>query len=123
MRVIKTYVADDGTRFDNEYDCAAHEEKMRANVFADSALLFDEDGKRLPLTCDNFGEATFIICKTTASAEYMLEEFGRTWENPWMKDCSGPKAGAWIYFHQEWIEADELLGAFNLIKKLMEENE
>ena len=74
MRVIKTYIADDGKRFDSEYECMEYEEKLRSNKFADSAFLFDQDGKKLPLTGDGFEQAYFIICKTEEAADYLYEE-------------------------------------------------
>lgn len=118
MKIIKTYVADDGTRFDNEYDCITHEEILRSNQFSDTAFLFDKQGNKLPLTCDAFGDAYFIVCKTKEAAEYLKDEFGGTWENPWMHNPVGKEF--WVYFGDSWYSAETLENIINLAHEVFE---
>ena len=49
MRIL--YIADDGTEFDNEFDCEVYEETNRHNT-AYNIEVYDLDGNRLTLTKD-----------------------------------------------------------------------
>lgn len=120
MKVISTYIADDGTEFENSWECEKYEAKCRSNKFKDVALLFDEKGQRLPLTDKGFEKANFIVAKTVEAAEYMVDEFGPGWTTPW--DEYGVVAGMWYYDGGDdgWGDVKELFALVDTIKKIKE---
>lgn len=119
MQVIKTYIADDGTKFDSEESCLNYEQDLRKKAFLDSALLFDKDGEKLPLTEQGFESSFFIICKTTAAAEYLFETFGDIWDSPWLS-TRNPQKGVWVFL-DEWVPAKNIFETSDCVKKLMED--
>lgn len=121
MTVKKIYISDDGIEFQNEWECADYEAKIRANRFKDAALLFDKDGKPLCLTEKGFEEAWFIRCKTKEAAEYLFNEFGDTYDNPWWgSHAYDLKAGCWYYEGDYWLATDELLRLADIVKSIIE---
>lgn len=116
MRVIKTYVAEDGTTFDNEQECAEYEEELRINTFADTALLFDEEGNKMPLSAMNFERAIYIKAVTDEAAAFMAEEF-RYCDNPWWNSDTA-KAGCWVFFGDAWRPIEDILEMARIIEQI-----
>ncbi len=118
-----TFIADDGTVFDDEYDCIRYEEKFRFNEFKDSILFFNEKGNELPVGSDYFDKCYYFICKTDESAAYLYQELMNDYDLPWpIKNYS--HAGAWMWYNEKWIEIKEFLKTAKIaekIYKLMEE--
>lgn len=64
MKVITTYMADDGATFATEEECKRHEEKHTKSfyeVYDINALFFDEEGNRLSGTFDYLMERCYYI--------------------------------------------------------------
>lgn len=116
MVVVKTYIAEDGTHFDTEWECADYESKLRMNAFKDTALLFDIHGQRLPLKEKNFEAAYYIKALTDEAAEYMAE-LASGWENPWGRSKEA-KAGFWVYIGDEWTPAKTILDMAEIINRI-----
>ncbi len=116
MKIIETYVAEDGTEFNNEQECCEYEEKLRAQPFADTALLFDAEGNKMSLSAVSFENATYIKAVTDEAAAYMAKEF-KDWDNPWWN--SGiVEAGCWAYFGDGWEPVEDILAMARIIKRI-----
>lgn len=111
MRKEIIYYADDGTKFDDEYECEEYEQKIKSNKFKDTALLFDEYGKRLYLTSDGYESAVYIVCKTSEAAEFIYEQMGHSLYTPWDSYRATPCAGCWKWDNDvdKWVSVEELL--------------
>lgn len=124
MTIETTYIADDGTRFDNEWDCERHEAKKRAEEFKDTAFLFDHDGKILSLDGDGFEEACYLKAITDDAARYMAEIFAG-WCTPWNSEYSdltqSIKAGCWAYINGMWTSTDDVKNIVKTLRKIGEE--
>lgn len=78
MKKICYYIADDGTKFDEQFKCEEYEQKLKADSFYDTLECYDVDGKKLSLfdeeyVVDNVGCA---IIKNKEAFDYfsnMLE--------------------------------------------------
>lgn len=116
MQVIKTYIAEDGTRFDCEDDCLRYEQSLKAKAFADQALLFDMDGEPLEISDSGFEAAYFIVCKTVAAADFLYENYG-SWDNPWDRD--GVSEGVWVYWDDDWYRANAILELSDKLRHVM----
>lgn len=124
MEVIKTYVACDGKKFEDEWECQEYEEALEATKYQDTALLFDLGGKPLPLSQEGFQGAFIVKAVTDEAAQYMAEAFHDYW-NPWSRDCrwtpSEAKAGCWIFIdnNDDWVPASEYLKTADILRKIV----
>lgn len=60
MRIVTTYVADDGTRFTTEEDCLEYEKTELHFVSLKDVLLFDSEGKEIKKTSFFIDMAQFL---------------------------------------------------------------
>lgn len=115
-----TYIAYDGTEFQYEGECEAYEDELKNNEFQDVALLFDCEGKPLPLTERAFEETTFIYCKTDEAATFLQEKF-HSMVTPWWTR-SAAKKGCWLWgFNnsEDWIPAEEYLDRAKILQDIL----
>lgn len=118
MTTVTTYIAEDGTKFDSEWECMDYEAEQEAKEYADTAFLFDDKGERLSLHSDSFNEAFFIKATTNEAAQFMAERF-EGWSTPWYDRGIAPQAGMWVFFNEEWTALEEIEHAYKMMQKLM----
>lgn len=106
MKEVKYYVAEDGTKFDDEDECLEYESKTAERIFKDTAFLFDEKGRQLPLSGNAFDVAIYIKATTDAAARFMAEKFG-DWTTPW-NQMGIIKPGCWAYVNDGWVSIEEI---------------
>ena len=111
MKII--YIADDGTKFDDEDECLAHERKirMRKANFAENIRLFSRDKEEFIFIDGDDYERAFFMEILTDEAAAMLEEWVREEYNSYMfNNKTIPTAGR-FYFDEtndEWVNVEEL---------------
>ena len=111
MEII--YIADDGTKFDDEDECLAHEKKirMRKANFAENIRLFSKDKEEFIFIDGDDYERAFFKEILTDEAAAMLEEWVREEYNSYMfNNKTIPTAGR-FYFDEtndEWVNVEEL---------------
>ena len=111
MEII--YIADDGTKFDDEDECLAHERKirMRKANFAENIRLFSKDKEEFIFIDGDDYERAFFMEILTDEAAAMLEEWVREEYNSYMfNNKTIPTAGR-FYFDEtndEWVNVEEL---------------
>ena len=111
MKII--YIADDGTKFDDEDECLAHERKirMRKANFAENIRLFSKDKEEFIFIDGDDYERAFFMEILTDEAAAMLEEWVREEYNSYMfNNKTIPTAGR-FYFDEtndEWVNVEEL---------------
>lgn len=113
MKEITIYIADDGKKFDNEGDCLKYEAQKAAEMYKDTAFIFDKGGKPLPLTHYAFEKAHYIKAVTDAAASYM-KDLANGWETPW--DEEEPKAGKWACIDEGWHSIEELKDMLEILE-------
>lgn len=117
MKVETIYVAEDGRKFNDEYDCILYERELKVKTLEETIFLFDQDGHKLPLTNDSVGEAYCIVSKSK-EASLLASELFDEYQNPFHLG----EAGTWYYFEDDrWISADEIITVANMIKTIEEE--
>ena len=77
MRIEKTYIADDGTKFDNERACVEYEQALNTEELSKYILCFDYMGRRI--TDYNWGRIKY--CKVMPGLENMPSNIVDTWLN------------------------------------------
>lgn len=117
-----TYIANDGTKFEDYNKCLDYENKDKYLEFKDTALLFDRNGNQMPLCANVFRYQTcYIKALTDEAAQFMAKTF-KEYNNPWTItswsdwDNYNPiKAGVWVRYEGKWISATELQSWLNIL--------
>lgn len=121
MEII--YIADDGTKFDDEDECLAHERKirMRKANFAENIRLFSRDKEEFIFIDSDDYERAFFMEILTDEAAAMLEEWVREEYNSYMfNNKTIPTAGR-FYFDEtndEWVNVEELRKKYESINAI-----
>lgn len=120
MKTIITYMADDGTKFDDEKKCIQHENKTLLREIKADCSIKKENGESISLydILDKWDDVAFIYVKTDEAA-YILNDYlcNGGYESPW--DNRETLAGAFYYapWCNEWISLDEYRTAVKLLEQ------
>lgn len=125
MIEIRYWVADDGTKFDDEYDCIQYERKKKLEEYKDDFVLYDEQINIIFPEEANTKQVCIIVVKTHAAAECISEWFNdEGYCNPFC-DCElGQEIGTWVYGDMidegdEWIKLEDKIEKLqNLIDRV-----
>ena len=108
MQEIIIYRADDGTDFEDEYDCREYEWQQTFDSNIQFVLL---DGKRRrldPVKTSSYENVWFIFVPNGTA----YQQLRKAWDNEWIDPCSPdflldntPKFGLWAY--DESISRDD----------------
>lgn len=122
MRKETIYIADDGAKFNTEYECDVYEFKKRLNDKKDTFMLFDSKFNET----NNIGIAYYIYVKNEDGIKILEELFDNEgYFTPWLRNNELRHLGV-FYFDdntQEWLDLDKelntLLGARNKISEMI----
>lgn len=113
MTEIRYWVADDGTKFEYEYDCIQYERKKKLEEFKDDFVLYDSHMDIIPFENADCGNISIMVIKSFAVAEYIRKWFNdEGYCNPFC-DCEfGQEIGTWVYGDMinegdEWIKLED----------------
>lgn len=120
MEII--YIADDGTKFDDEDECLAHERKMRMRKanFAENIRLFSRDKEEFIFIDGDDYERAFFMEILTDEAAAMLEEWVREEYGSYIFYNTDPIAGR-FYFDElidRWVSVEELRQKYESINAI-----
>lgn len=113
MIEIRFWQADDGTKFDEEYDCIQYERKKKLEECKDDFVFYNEQLNIIfPEEADT-EQVCIIVVKTPAAAEYIGEWFEYDGcENPFYGCKFGHEVGTWVYgelvkMGDEWVKLED----------------
>lgn len=111
MEII--YIADDGTKFDDEDECLAHERKLRMRQanFAQNVRLFSKDKEEfLFIDGDDYERAFFMEILTDEAAAFLEEWMQDEYNNSIFDNKTIPAAGRFYYdeLTDAWVNVEEL---------------
>ena len=123
MKTIMYFVAEDGTRFENEDECVRYERAAKANSFKNEISFYDADRK--PMNVDgDFDSVYFILVKSLGAAQWLINLCrDEGCESPF--DYRGVKPGLywwdddfghWRCWEEESDKLDEYAEYFQLFK-------
>lgn len=114
-----TYIADDGTQFDDEWECHEYEVELHAKKHKNAILLFDKYGEPLPLTSGGMDNTHFLVIKTDEAAQFLRDTYDSI-ELPWEYDEESV-SGAWYYDWRVdgWRTMDSYLKEAKLMEKIL----
>ena len=112
MKKVCYYVADDGTKFDDEYKCIRYERKKKLEKCKDEFVLYDE-GKNIIFPEEaNVEQICVIVIKTPLAAECVGEWFeDKGYYSPFCGCEFGYEVGTWVYgelveMGDEWVKLE-----------------
>lgn len=112
MIEIRFWQADDGTKFDDEYDCIRYERKKKLETYKDDFVFYDYKKYPIPPEEADAPKVCIIVVKTPAAAEYIGEWFEEEGcENPFCGCGFGHEVGTWVYgeiieLGDEWLKLE-----------------
>lgn len=126
-----TYVAFDGSEFDDEDDCLAYERTMKATDYEDEIFFYDSNRKPVPLNVEDLDDVYFVNIETEKASKWFLDrcrDSGAT--HPWTYDARRaepfPKTGFFWYDDngdwRHWQTEMESLRAIGDYFQLFEED-
>ena len=111
MTEIRYWVAEDGTKFDDEWECAQYERKIKLEKYKDDFVFLDHRKDTIPIEEVTTSEVIYIIVKNDRCAEAIGEWFISD-------ECADPFdgvyeqcVGTWVYGEvidrsDEWIKLE-----------------
>ena len=112
MIEIRFWQADDGTKFDDEYDCIQYERKKKLEDYKEDFIFYDYNKCLIPPEEADTEKICIIVVKTPAAAEYIGEWFEDDGcNNPFCGCEFGHEVGTWVYgelleMGDEWVKLE-----------------
>ena len=112
MKEVRYWLANDGTKFDDECDCIRYEKKKKFEHYKNDFAFYDEQKNIILPEEADVEEISIIVMKTPAAAEYVgdwFEEYGCY--NPFDGCEFGNEIGTWVWgelleMGDEWIKLE-----------------
>lgn len=129
MKEVIYYEANDGKRFDNEWECAQYEFDKDFAKIADMLVMWDGNGEKMKITHrTNLDRAYAIYCSSITAAIF-LKEWGERegvatpYSDIDIEGHSEVPLGEFVYFNEEWNEINEVIALFEKASRQINDNE
>ena len=101
MKEVCYYVADDGKRFDDRWECVEYERRVSLEKHKDDFVFLDYRKNVIPIKQATTEDVVYIIVKNAKCAETIDE---------WFKDdrCQSPFYGVYDEIEGTWVYGDIL---------------
>ena len=97
MQEICYYLADDGKKFDNRYECIEYEERKALEVYKDEFQFFNYHKEPIPIEEAITEDVMYIIVKSESCAKAICDWFNSNGcANPFY-GVDGECVGTWVY--------------------------
>lgn len=112
MIEIRFWQADDGTKFDDEYDCIRYERKKKLETYKDDFVFYDYKKYPIPPEEADARKVCIIVVKTSVAAEYIGEWFESGGCCSPFDGCEfGHEVGTWVdgelvEMGDEWVKLE-----------------
>ena len=126
MQEVRYWLANDGTKFDDEYDCIRYERQKKLENYKNDFIFYDEQKNIIFPEEANADQISIIVIKTPDAAKCVgawFEDDGCC--NPFDGCEFGHKVGTWVWgdlleMGDEWVkleaEIERLQNFLNEIK-------
>jgi hypothetical protein len=112
MREVRYWVAEDGTQFEDEYECAQYEKGKKLEECKDDFVFYDYNRRLIPLERATTERVCVVVVKTPAAANYIGDWFENDGCHSPFDGCEfGHEVGTWVYGEvldvgDEWIKVE-----------------
>ena len=130
MREIIYYEANDGKRFETEWECSNYEFEQEFKPIANKLILWDGNGDIMKITpYTNLDDAWAISCSSIEAAIFL-----KKWDKkdnvmtPYsdidvMGECAEVPLGEFIWLNDSWIHINEIICSLEITKRQMADRE
>lgn len=136
MTEYTTYIAFDGSEFDDEDDCLAYERTMKATDYEKEISFYGFDRKPIPLHVENLDDVYFVNIKTKKACQWFIDRCQDCGSiHPWSYDPHRkeefPMTGffwfdtsddTWHHWQTEMEKLNEIRNYFQLFEEEEEEH-
>jgi hypothetical protein len=129
MKEVIYYEANDGKRFDNEWDCAEYEFNQGFEKITEMLVMWDGDGDKINITHrTNLDRAYAIYCSSITAAIF-LKEWGERdgiltpYSDIDIEGRGEVPLGEFVYFGDQWNEVNEVVCLFEKMSRQMSDSE
>ena len=112
MQEVRYWLANDGTKFDDEYDCIRYERKKKLEDYKDDFVFYDEQKNIIFPEEANADQIFIVVIKTPDAAKSVGEWFEDDGCYSPFDGCEiGHEVGTWVYgdlleMGDEWIKLE-----------------
>lgn len=101
MQEVRYWLADDGTKFEEEWDCVQYERQIKLKECNNDFVFYDYHKRVIPIEEASTDRVCYILIKTPA-ADYVGEWFeSDSCDNPFEGCGFGNEVGLWFYGESE----------------------
>lgn len=102
MQEVRYWLADDGTKFEEEWDCVQYERQTKLKECNNDFVFYDYHKRVIPIEEASTDRVCYILIKTPAAADYVGEWFeSDSCDNPFEGCGFGNEVGLWFYGENE----------------------
>ena len=129
MREVIYYEANDGKRFEEEWECVQYEFNKGFEPITEMLMMWDGDGDKMKITHRTDLDRAYAIYCSSITAAIFLKEWGERDGiiTPYSYiDIEGRDEvplGEFIYFNDEWNEVTEVVALFEKMSRQMGDSE
>jgi len=129
MKEVIYYEANDGKRFENEWDCAEYEFGKGFEPIAEMLIMWDGDGDKIEITHrTNLDRAYAIYCSSITAAIF-LKEWGERdsvltpYTNVDIEKGAEVPLGTFVWYNNDWREVGKVVTLFEEMSQQMNDGE
>lgn len=129
MKEIIYYEANDGKRFEDEWECVQYEFNKGFEPIAEMLMMWDGDGDKMKITHRTNLDGAYAIYCSSITAAIFLKEWGERdgvvtpYSNIDIEECSEVPLGEFIYFNDQWNKVGEVITLFEKMSRQMSDGE
>ena len=129
MKEVIYYEANDGKRFETEWECIQYEFNKNFEPIAEMLMMWDSDGEKMKITHrTNLDRAYAIYCSSITAAIF-LKEWGERdgivtpYSDIDIEGRGEVPLGEFVYFNDQWNEVNEVVTLFEKMSRQMSDGE
>ena len=125
MTEIRYWIADDGTKFDDEFDCGQYEKMQKLREYREDIAFYNYRLEPIPLESAEPQLINIIRVKSIMAADCIYEWFElEGYNSPFESFNLETSVGTWVYGElidegDEWIKLEDKIASLqNLLEKI-----
>lgn len=115
MKIITTYVAEDGTAFEDKDACEEYEFNIKNQNIGNYLRLYDDNGNRVPIVDGNFDKIYFICWDNQDALDFLDELWMANYNKSICKEIGETLYDIGKYYYSDevhsgrWVSLEEMI--------------
>lgn len=129
MKEVIYYEANDGKRFEDEWECVQYEFNKGFEPITEMLMMWDGDGDKMKITHRTDLDRAYAIYCSSITAAIFLKEWGERdgvvtpYSDIDIEGRGEVPLGEFIYFNDRWNEVNEVVALFEKMSRQMGDSE